>query len=89
MRANIRMIAISALRAVQHELSLWYRSILEITKLNLNDSLTRKISMLQSREMMRAKKYVITKHFVNNPKPTDLKLIEEELPVLQDGGKCN
>lgn len=39
--------------------------------------------------MVKAKKYVIMKHFVNNPKPTDLKLIEEELPALQDGGKCN
>ncbi|XP_029167997.1 prostaglandin reductase 1-like [Nylanderia fulva] len=34
--------------------------------------------------MVKAKKYVIAKHFENEPKSTDLKLVEEELPPLQD-----
>lgn len=35
--------------------------------------------------MVKAKKYVLVKHFVNEPKATDLKLVEEELPPLQNG----
>ncbi|KAL6433184.1 hypothetical protein ACFW04_006424 [Cataglyphis niger] len=34
--------------------------------------------------MVKAKKYVLVKHFVNDPKPTDLQLVEEELPPLQN-----
>ncbi|KYN03267.1 PREDICTED: prostaglandin reductase 1-like [Cyphomyrmex costatus] len=34
--------------------------------------------------MVKAKKYVLINYFVNQPKPTDLKLVEEELPPLQD-----
>ncbi|CAL1682318.1 unnamed protein product [Lasius platythorax] len=34
--------------------------------------------------MVKAKKYVLVKHFVNDPKPTDLKLVEEELPPLKN-----
>ncbi|XP_001603755.1 prostaglandin reductase 1 [Nasonia vitripennis] len=32
-----------------------------------------------------AKKYVFSKHFSGEPKPTDLKLVEEELPAVKDG----
>ncbi|XP_014218532.1 prostaglandin reductase 1-like [Copidosoma floridanum] len=32
-----------------------------------------------------AKKYVYTKHFADQPKPTDLRLVEEQLPPLKDG----
>lgn len=35
-----------------------------------------------------AKKYVFSKHFSGEPKPTDLKLVEEELPAIKDGGQC-
>ncbi|XP_011690434.1 PREDICTED: prostaglandin reductase 1-like [Wasmannia auropunctata] len=35
--------------------------------------------------MVKARKYVIVNHFVNEAKPTDLKLVEEELPPLQNG----
>ncbi|XP_029679780.1 prostaglandin reductase 1-like [Formica exsecta] len=38
----------------------------------------------RSGEMVKAKKYVLVKHFVNDPKPTDLQLVEEELPPLQN-----
>lgn len=37
--------------------------------------------------MLRARKYVIMKHFNGEPKKNDLKLEEEELPPIQDGGK--
>lgn len=40
----------------------------------------------QSNEMVKAKKYVLVKHFVDDPKPTDLQLVEEELPPLQNEG---
>lgn len=33
-----------------------------------------------------AKKYVFSKHFSGEPKPTDLALVEEELPAIKDGG---
>lgn len=35
--------------------------------------------------MVKAKKYVIVKHFVDEPKPTDLQLVEEELPSIRNG----
>ncbi|KYQ57274.1 Prostaglandin reductase 1 [Trachymyrmex zeteki] len=35
--------------------------------------------------MVQARKYVLVNYFVDQPKPTDLKLMEEELPPLQDG----
>lgn len=40
-------------------------------------------------KMVKARKYVLVKHFVNEPKPTDLKLVEEELPPLKNGGRKN
>ncbi|XP_053985244.1 prostaglandin reductase 1-like [Hylaeus anthracinus] len=35
--------------------------------------------------MVKAKKYVVVKHFEGEPKPTDLQLVEEDLPALQNG----
>ncbi|KYN10151.1 Prostaglandin reductase 1 [Trachymyrmex cornetzi] len=35
--------------------------------------------------MVKARKYVLVNHFVDEAKPTDLKLMEEELPPLQNG----
>lgn len=37
--------------------------------------------------MVIARKYIIVKHFDGEPKETDLKLVEEELPPIEDGGK--
>lgn len=37
--------------------------------------------------MVTAKKYIIAKYFEGEPQPTDLKLVEEELPAIKDGGK--
>lgn len=34
---------------------------------------------------MKAKRYVLVKHFSDEPKPTDLQLVEEDLPPLQNG----
>lgn len=34
-----------------------------------------------------AKKYVFAEKFVGEPKPTDFKLIEEELPSLKENGE--
>lgn len=36
--------------------------------------------------MIVAKKFVIAKHFDGEPKPSDLTLVEEELPPIKDGG---
>ncbi|XP_033221911.1 prostaglandin reductase 1-like [Belonocnema kinseyi] len=35
--------------------------------------------------MVVAKKFIIAKHFEGEPKPSDLKLVEEELPPIKDG----
>lgn len=35
---------------------------------------------------IRAQKYVLTKYFQGEPKKTDFKIVEEDLPELQDGG---
>ena len=37
--------------------------------------------------MVKARKFVVVKHFEGEPKRSDLKLVEEELPALQDGGR--
>ncbi|XP_078049993.1 prostaglandin reductase 1 [Augochlora pura] len=34
--------------------------------------------------MVKAKKFVLVKHFQGEPKPTDLQLVEEELPPIKD-----
>ena len=36
--------------------------------------------------MVKTKKFVLAKHFVGEPKESDLKLIEEDLPALKDRG---
>ena len=43
----------------------------------------------QSSKMVMARKYVLVNYFVNEAKPTDLKLVEVELPPLQNGGRKN
>lgn len=37
--------------------------------------------------MVKAKRYVLVKRFDGFPKQDDLKIEEEELPALKDGGK--
>lgn len=37
--------------------------------------------------MVKAKKFVLDKPFVGLPKRDDLKIVEEELPPLKDGGE--
>lgn len=37
--------------------------------------------------MIKARKFIVLKHFNGKPKKSDLQLIEEELPSLQNGGK--
>ncbi|XP_069677673.1 prostaglandin reductase 1-like isoform X1 [Periplaneta americana] len=37
-----------------------------------------------ARNMVKAKKFVLVKHFVGEPKESDLELVEEELPPLKD-----
>jgi hypothetical protein len=36
--------------------------------------------------MMKTKKFILAKHFVGEPKESDLKLVEEDLPALKDRG---
>jgi len=36
--------------------------------------------------MVKKKKYILAKHFVGEPKESDLKLVEEDLPALKDRG---
>lgn len=36
--------------------------------------------------MVRAKKFILQSYFDGFPKPEDVKLVEEELPALEDGG---
>lgn len=43
-------------------------------------------STLRSK-MVKARKYVLAKHFQGEPKKTDLKIVEEELPPIKDGGE--
>lgn len=37
--------------------------------------------------MVKTKKFIYAKPFEGEPKETDFKLVEEELPALKDGGK--
>lgn len=37
--------------------------------------------------MVLAKKYVVVSPFVGEPKESDFKIVEEELPALQENGK--
>lgn len=36
---------------------------------------------------IKGQKYVLTKYFQGEPKKSDFKIVEEELPELKDGGK--
>ncbi|XP_076618704.1 prostaglandin reductase 1 isoform X1 [Colletes latitarsis] len=45
----------------------------------------RTIRREQLSTMVKAKKFVVVKHFQGDPKPTDLQLVEEDLPSLQNG----
>lgn len=47
----------------------------------------RLISRSVNNTMVKAKKYIFEKQFDGFPKTTDLKLVEEELPPIKDGGK--
>lgn len=90
---------LGALKAVQRELLSRNRQLFTvIVQLNhdlLNNKATSfgcsligstSIRRLSTREMVKAKRFVLVKHFVNTPVSTDLKLVEEELPDLKDGG---
>lgn len=35
--------------------------------------------------MVKAQKYILVKRFQGVPKPSDLRIVEEELPALKDG----
>ena len=37
--------------------------------------------------MVIAKKFIIAKYFEGEPKPSDVSLVDEELPPIKDGGK--
>lgn len=37
-------------------------------------------------KMVKSRNLLITKHFEGEPKESDFKLVEEELPALKDGG---
>lgn len=39
--------------------------------------------------MVKTKKFIYAKAFDGEPKETDFKLVEEELPALKDGGNNN
>lgn len=39
-------------------------------------------------KMVIAKKVIIDKRFNGMPKPSDFKIIEEQLPPLKEGGEC-
>lgn len=39
--------------------------------------------------MVKTKKFIYAKVFDGEPKETDFKLVEEELPALKDGGNIN
>lgn len=36
--------------------------------------------------MVKAKKFVLVNYFEGYPKPSDLQLVEEDLPNIKDGG---
>ena len=38
--------------------------------------------------MVKARKYVLRSHFSGLPKREDLKIVEEELPAIKDGGQA-
>jgi len=38
---------------------------------------------------IKARKWILRSYFENFPKREDVELVEEDLPALQDGGRCN
>lgn len=38
--------------------------------------------------MVKARKFIIVDHFKDWPKESDLKIVEEDLAPVKDGGKC-
>lgn len=101
MYANIKTSVSGMFRVVQRVLSLrndyqpivaaLARNITDHSKVRGSQRIKRLDQLFHSREfnaikMVKAKKYVLVKHFVNDPQPTDLQLVEEELPPLQNEG---
>lgn len=39
--------------------------------------------------MVKAKVFVLARHFDGYPTTNDIKIVEEELPPIQDGGKTS
>lgn len=85
-RNDHRFIVIAVSRNITSDNSkVTARDSQQAKRFNSTDTPIRKNST-RSGEMVKAKKYVLVKHFVNDPKPTDLQLVEEELPPLQNEG---
>lgn len=62
-------------------------SILKQSLMLLHSQQQSVINQLSSRALATvAKKYVFSRQFVGEPKPTDFTLVEEPLPALKDGG---
>ena len=38
--------------------------------------------------MVKAKKFIMVRHFDGVPKPDNFQIVEEDLPELEVGGKC-
>lgn len=38
--------------------------------------------------MVVGKKFVLKKHFVGEPKPSDVELVDLVVPPIENGGKC-
>ncbi|CAL1682317.1 unnamed protein product [Lasius platythorax] len=77
------LIAIAIARYITSDNKVGARDSQQANRFNSTSSPIRKKST-QTTRMVKAKKYVLVKHFVNDPKPTDLKLVEEELPPLKN-----
>lgn len=45
------------------------------------------LQIKKSHMMVTSKKYVLVKHFQGEPKPSDLEIVEEQLPAIKDNGK--
>lgn len=39
--------------------------------------------------MVKTKKFILAKHFVDEPKESDLQLVEDDLPALKDRGNVS
>ena len=38
--------------------------------------------------MVKAKKFILAKHFEGEPKQSNFKLVDEDLPEIKEDGKC-